>query len=425
MPPSETKPGNTDAPLYSFTTLRYLSMNAVAPSLSSDKPVAVLTLLGVFALSLFLQHAFNLQQALVFLLGVGLGIALLHASFGFSGGWRQFLRKRHSAAIRAHLWLFGLTSILFFPVLGHVFPGIHSVAALAPAGVSVLVGAFLFGIGMQLGGGCGSGTLYTVGGGHVRMLITLAFFIVGATLGSAHLHWWLALPSLGDVSLIARWGWWQALLLQLGVLLVLYFIVRRFERRRYGSLIPLTATIPNLSFTDRLVFGPWPLAWGILALAIFNLLTLLIAGHPWTITFAFGLWGAKIWTALGGAAGTWPYWSHGYPAQALNSSVLADATSLMDFGVILGAVLAAALAGSFAPESKFKRFDVLTAILGGLLLGYGARLAFGCNIGSLLAGISSGSLHGWLWLIAGFTGAWVGVRLRILFKLDPPLGEAK
>ena len=45
---------------------------------------------------------------------------------------------------------------------------------------------------MQLGGGCGSGTLYTMGQGQVDMLITLIFFIVGATLGSAHLHWWLS-----------------------------------------------------------------------------------------------------------------------------------------------------------------------------------------------------------------------------------------
>ena len=398
-------------------------MSVTAQPLPADKPVAILTVLGVFALSLFLQYAFNLHQAVLFLLGVGLGMTLLHASFGFSGGWRQFIRNRHSAGVRAHLWLFGLTSLLFFPVLGQVFPGVHSAPALGPVGVSVLVGAFLFGIGMQLGGGCGSGTLYTVGGGHVRMLITLAFFIVGATLGSAHLHWWLALPNLGNVSLIAKWGWWQALLLQLGVLAVLYLMVRTSERRRYGSLIPLTASIPRLSFTERLLFGPWPLSWGIIGLAGLNLLTLLIAGHPWTITFAFGLWGTKIWSALGGAVGSWPYWSSGYPAQALTSSVLADATSLMDFGIILGAILAAALAGSFAPESKFKRYDVLTAILGGLLLGYGARLAFGCNIGALLAGISSGSLHGWLWLVAGFVGAWVGVRLRILFKLDPPLGK--
>ena len=33
--------------------------------------------------------------------------------------------------------------------------------------------SFIFGMGMQLGGGCGSGTLFTVGGGSTRMVITL------------------------------------------------------------------------------------------------------------------------------------------------------------------------------------------------------------------------------------------------------------
>ncbi len=65
-----------------------------------------------------------------------------------------------------------------------VFPGAgggHVVrAASGRAGgagrVSVVFGAFIFGIGMQLGGGCASGMLFTVGGGNARMLVTLSFF---------------------------------------------------------------------------------------------------------------------------------------------------------------------------------------------------------------------------------------------------------
>jgi len=148
--------------------------------------------------------------------------------------------------------------------------------------------------------------------------------------------------------------------------------------------------------------------------------TLLIAGHPWSITFAFGLWGTKLWQALGGDISSWSYWSTGYPAQALDRSVLADTISLMDFGIILGAALAAALAGKFAPEEKLPLPSVLAAIFGGLLLGYGARLSFGCNIGALLAGISTGSLHGWVWLVAGFAGNIVGVKFRPYFGFDRP-----
>ena len=252
------------------------------------------------------------------------------------------------------------------------------------------------------------------------MLITLSFFIVGAFIGSIHLHWWLSLPSIGTISFIQLLGWIPALLLQLGVLAALYKIVLKMDNYRNREIVSLHVRESNDSLIAKLIFGPWPLLWGAVSIAILSFLTLLVAGHTWSITFAFGLWGAKIWSALGGNASAWPYWSSGYPAQALEQSVLADTTSLMNFGIILGALLAAALAGKFAPASNIKWNGLISAVIGGLLLGYGARLAFGCNIGALLAGISSGSLHGWLWLLTGFIGNIVGVYFRTLLKLDQP-----
>ena len=398
-------------------------MSVTTSQPAADKSVVVLTLLAVMAISLFVHHEFNVRQSVLFLVGIGFGITLFHAAFGFSGSWRTFIRSRRSASVRAQVLLLAGTSILFFPLIGQLFPGIHVAGAVAPFSMSVLVGAFLFGVGMQLGGGCGSGTLFTVGGGNTKMLITLAFFIVGATVGSVHLPWWLALPNQGKISLIQQMGWVPALLLQLLVLAGLYYIVKAVEKKRYGEVKHLVSHQQQRPFLDRLVFGPWPLLWAVIALIVLNLITMLVSGHPWSIVFAFGLWGTKIWTALGGDISTWSYWNAGYPARALASSVLEDTTSLMDFGLILGAVLAAALAGKFAPDKKIKLNEVITAVIGGLLLGYGARLAFGCNIGALLAGVSSGSLHGWLWLVAAFVGNIAGVYLRIGFKLDSPLGK--
>ena len=397
-------------------------MKAISSTSTSDQLAVLLASIAILGISLYTQQALAGTQYLTFLIGVGLGITLLHAAFGFSGGWRNFIRDRNGTGIRAQLLLLGVTSLLFFPLLGQIFPSIHASGALAPAGTSVIVGAFLFGIGMQLGGGCGSGTLYTMGQGQVDMLITLTFFIIGATLGSAHLHWWLSLPGYESFSVIEHFGWWQALLLQSALLALLYAFVRHLERRRSGTIKSVEWWVPRQDFTQRLIHGRWPLWWGVLGLAGLNLATLLVAGHPWSITYAFGLWGAKLWAALGGNPGSWVYWSSGYPGQSLNSSVLLDTTSVMDFGIILGALLAAALAGKFAPAMKLTGKRIFTAMIGGLLLGYGARLGFGCNIGALVGGISSGSLHGWLWLVAGFSGGIMGVFLRIWLKIDKPIG---
>jgi hypothetical protein len=97
--------------------------------------------------------------------------------------------------------------------------------------------------------------------------------------------------------------------------------------------------------------------------------------------------------------------------------VFADTISVMNFGIVLGALLAAGLAGKFAPVAKIPWKSALAAGIGGLLMGYGARLAYGCNIGAYFSGIASGSLHGWLWLVAALAGNALGVKLRPWFGL--------
>jgi len=391
---------------------------------NADRSMAFLAFVAIVFLGYIILRDISLKHAVLFMIGTGLGMALLHASFGFSGGWRNFIRDGDSRAVRAHILLLALASAMAIPILAGVFPSLHASPAMGPVGISVIVGSFLFGIGMQLGGGCGSGTLYTVGGGHVRMLITLSFFIIGATLGSLHLGWWLQMPSLGKISLITELGWPVALVAQFALLGLLFFIASAIESRSRQPIMKIFDDEALGITRHRLLYGPWPILWGVVALAIFGLLTLIIAGYPWSITFAFGLWGAKIWTALGGDLSNWAFWSGGYPEKALGRTVLADITSVMDFGIILGAVLAASLANRFAPEGEFNIGNIMTAIIGGLLLGYGARLAFGCNIGALLGGISSASVHGWLWLVFAFMGNIVGTHLRVMFGIDEPIGSS-
>jgi len=377
-----------------------------------------LYLLVILFGSLFIQSSAGLRQSLLFLIGIGLGISLLQAMFGFTGGWRQFIRNYDSKGIRAQILLIILTSIFFFPILGQVFSEQTPAGAIAPIGYSVLIGAFLFGIGMQLGGGCGSGTLFTAGQGQVDMLITMAFFIIGATMGSAHLAWWFELGDLGTYSLVKEVGWLPGLFMTIAALLLLYGLVRWIDKRKNQSILPVYQSTPVNKIIPTLIYGKWPIWWAVISLAVLNLLTLLVAGHPWSITYAFGLWGTKIWAAVGGDVSQWEYWLLGYPSQSLDRSVLLDNTSVMNFGLIIGAGLAANLGSRFAPAMTLTKNKLFAVIIGGLLLGYGARLAFGCNIGALLAGISSGSLHGWLWLVAAFIGNMVGTHLRVFIKLD-------
>lgn len=353
-------------------------------------------------------------MAALLCLGGGMGLVLYHAAFGFTGSWRAFLTERRGAGIRAQMLMLALATVVFLPALdAGTLAGRSIVGAVAPVGVAVVGGAFIFGIGMQLGGGCASGTLFTAGGGSSRMVVTLVFFIVGSTVATSHVDWWYDLPSAGGIALADTLGLSGALALQLGLFAAIAGGTWMWERQTRPDRSEVTA----LKGWRRFLQGPWPLVWGAVGLAAGNIATLALAGHPWSITFGFGLWGAKAWQAIGGDVSGWAFWTWSYPSRALGRSILADTVSVMNIGIVLGALLAAGLAGKFKPTFRIGAGPLAAAVIGGLLLGYGARLAFGCNIGALFSGIASGSVHGWVWLAAAVAGNWAGLRLRPVFRL--------
>jgi uncharacterized membrane protein YedE/YeeE len=187
------------------------------------------------------------------------------------------------------------------------------------------------------------------------------------------------------------------------------------EKRRHGQLVVAKV---QPAHTSPWLHGPWPLVAGAIALVVLNFATLALSGRPWGVTSAFALWGAKAASLVGVDTASWTYWSTKANAAALAAPVSRDVTSVMDIGIVLGAMLAAALAGRYAPVWRLPLRSFVAAVVGGLLLGYGARLAYGCNIGAYFSGIVSGSLHGWLWLVAAFVGNVFGTRLRPLFGLE-------
>lgn len=342
-----------------------------------------------------------------------MGASLYHAAFGFTGTYRRAFQEKDITGITAQLVMLAAAMLLFAPVLaeGQIFG--HGVSgAIAPVGISVIFGSFIFGIGMQLGGGCGSGTLFTAGGGNLRMVLVLVFFCIGGLWGSFDLEWWSSLPSMGSVALGKKFGWGPAMALQLAALGLIYLGLRKLGGENKRSL-----WWENGFSWQSLLRGPWPLLLSAGLLALFNWLTLLIAGHAWSVTWAFSLWAAKGAELLGwDLSATW-FWSGSFASRALGRSILLDNTSVMNIGIMLGAFIAASLAGKVAPNVRIPLPSLLAAVIGGLLLGYGARLAYGCNIGAFFSGVASTSLHGWVWIVFALMGNYLGVRLRPLFRL--------
>jgi uncharacterized membrane protein YedE/YeeE len=320
--------------------------------------------------------------------GLGFGMVLEGLRFGFAGPWRAMILRRDPAGLLAQLLAIGLVAVAAFPLLtahGGELAGAH-----APIGPAMVAGAFVFGVAMQVVLGCGSGTLVNAGSGNPVSLLALPFFAIGSFAGAAHLPWWTSLGATQPVVLEGTNG--------LAVTLAGLATV---------AAVILWHAAPG---TRRLPRRLWMAAGLIAALAVVNLIA---AGQPWGVVYGLGLWAAKGATALGADLAWQPFWGQAVHAERLEASVLTDITSLTNFGIIAGAFLIAAWRGGLSqglPRLPARAWAA--TIVAGLLLGYSSRLAFGCNVGAFFSGISTGSLHGWVWFAAAFPGAWAGIKLR-------------
>ncbi|WP_226577889.1 YeeE/YedE family protein [Halobacillus litoralis] len=390
----------------------------VAPLNPVQKPFVWIGAVVSMLLFITIISVTNVTQGVLFLIGLAFGLVLLHARFGFTSAFRRLLSVGNVQGLQAHMLMLAVATTGFAVILGtgFSFTGMAPQGYVFPVGISVLAGSFMFGIGMQLGSGCASGTLYTVGGGKSSMLLTLLGFIGGSVLGAYHIGFWRETPSLPAISLAETtgFGYFGGLILQLAIFLGIYGVTVKIAKKKNPPKMEPLKTTTGLK---KLWRGAWPLLLAAVILGVLNAITLAVRGNPWGITSAFALWGSKFIQLFGVDVANWTYWS-GNPAP-LNQTVLADSTSVMNFGIILGAFIAASTQGNFKP-GKIKPGIGIASIIGGILMGYGARLAYGCNIGAYFGGIASFSLHGWVWMIMALGGTYVALFLRPLFGMKNP-----
>jgi uncharacterized membrane protein YedE/YeeE len=344
---------------------------------------------ALLAFFVYLALSVSIRQAVLFLVGIGMGAALAGARFGFTTGWRQLLEQRDPRGVTGQLVLLALASVLCLPLLSQYS---ELTAALGPPSVSLLVGAFVFGLTMQIADGCGSGTLYKAGLGIPLNMGILPLFAFGSFLGSVHVNDWLKLGQLEPIGLVSVFGGTQALLITLAGLVVAGLLVRAWVG-------------PGRTWWDR----KWLV--GAVALAVLAALNLVIAGQPWGVVYGFGLWAAKLVNAAGLFDPTAnAFWSQAGNAQRLTESVLMDITSITNIGILGGALWISAKATAAAQPLTTQQWMV--GLVAGFLMGYSSRLAFGCNIGAMLSGISTGSVHGWIWVPLALMGTMIGIKVR-------------
>ncbi|RCX20382.1 hypothetical protein DFP94_103106 [Fontibacillus phaseoli] len=173
--------------------------------------------------------------------------------------------------------------------------------------------------------------------------------------------------------------------------------------------------ISSNRFYKRLLKEPLSYVAGAVLLAVFATAHLAVFSKGWGVTSAFADWGAWIYELFGGNVDKWAYFGSEKAQKTLSSGFMNDGGSIRNLGIVLGALLATLFASEFKIKKIKSKKQVVAAVLGGLLMGYGARLANGCNIGALFTAISSLSLSGWIFGAFLFVGAFIGSKLLAKF----------
>lgn len=187
------------------------------------------------------------------------------------------------------------------------------------------------------------------------------------------------------------------------------------ERQVLCSLQEFWKKVSANRYYKAIFKNPFTYVTGAVLLALFNIAIFAYSGSPWGVTGTFANWGAWLYELVGGSVDKWYYFSSSAAQATLDNGFLNNTGSWQNLGIVFGALFAALAASQF----KFKKIksgrQVVAAVIGGLLMGYGARLAGGCNIGALFSGIASMSLSGWVFALFLFCGAFIGSKLLTKF----------
>lgn len=352
---------------------------------------------AVVLFGIYLASQLGLQIAALFAFGLIIGAAFFGATFGFTTGWRELLTHGRSQLFTAQILLIAVCTAILLPI---ITASPDHFGFVRPVGVAFLVGAFVFGLGAQIANGCSSGHLFHIAQGRWSTLFTLAAFVFGTMLAVRDFDLWSETPVYFVYSLTQDFGPAGSTLISLAALTTVLWLLgaQRFNWRSSKGVVLLFAI-------------------GLIALA--QVAILLVSSRPWSIAQGFALLGTQLDVALGLS---WDldfsdFWSSELMASRLEAPVLADTFLIPNIGMIFGALTLAAWVGGFQLE-KFQFKKLLGMVLGGFMMGYGATIGFGCNIGAFVGGVVSGSAHGWLWIFPALAGSWVGIQLRPIFGLD-------
>lgn len=340
------------------------------------------------------------------LCGALLGFVLQRGRLCMNSAFRDIIFMKDFIMFRAFLLALGVM------IVGANYLNDIGIIELKPQSfypLANIIGGYLFGIGMVIAGGCGSGVTYRIGEGSIGAVSAFLGFFLGAGLTIE------------------------------GVLSPLYRALRSVKLEIAGKA---NATLWE-PFGDTMT-----IKWAVIAIVTVGILLFILKAKP----FSFGKQKGFYWSitgALVGLIGIFTFWASqnwggGFargmnfttPTAELFYSIFNSNAKSMFFpmvqmgpvsvtwaeffviGTPIGALISAKILKEFSwkwPPTK----EALTVFAGGVLMGFSGITGGGCNIGQGLTGVCTLSIGSISALIAMILGNWT----MVYFKFIRPMND--
>ena len=396
--------------------------------------------LGIILLFVLLYLIFRVYQVdqtlgIFLFVGIGLGFIESHSEVGIASGYVDFFVTGSRTRFYGLLMLFGLGSVATIIIhslsaLNGSVPSflatsfdtiIPGTTAVSPVNLGVVVGSFLFGVGLSLNKGCGLGTLRNIGLGQFRYVLTFLAILVG-TIPGQWLKYQLDQSVLHQIEVQLYFpnaiGYLGTFVLGVILFTILIFwalyietvrkrqgYYKEIERKSVGLKNPLQKKHPVLFY---LLEKKWARLVSVILITGLLVLALLGTGEHLAVTQSY-VYPAVYILQLIGLSLNHPAFAE--PISVIENGLLSNHIVVQNIGIVFGALLLSLLSITLTTSNKVnvKEFGWFT--LSGLLMGIGAILAGGCIVGALYSGIVNFSLSGWVVFLFMSLGIWVTVRV--------------
>jgi len=216
------------------TSTRVRTSSKKAPK-KSQIPYGAALLVVLIGFGIFLATR-SANLSLFWLIGCCFGFILQKSRFCFTASLRDPALTGSTSVTRAVLIAFAFTSIAFTAIkYGAYLKGlpIPGQSYVVPISLATAAGAFIFGIGMVIAGGCASGTLMRVGEGFGMQILSLVFFVIGSLWGAHDFGWWKLNFIVHGPQIFSRdlFGWLGVIFIRLLVIAGLYILADKWENR--------------------------------------------------------------------------------------------------------------------------------------------------------------------------------------------------